>query len=599
MSPAESLSGPSNAPLPPVTRTAVPLTEDPSGQKPAIGTWPAWVIAFCVAFAFFAATVAPDVLMMDSGEYHWSTWLFPRNNLPQGPQNLVRMHVNYLMTAKVFALLIPLGNWFLRINLFSALNAAITAGNISLLTFALTRSRAATVLAFLSLVLGQTFWQYSVIAEVLTFQAATLTAEILLLYLWTTSGRFSWLLVLWLVNGYACGAHVQNGLASPVYLVITVAALWKGRVRPWQALACAAAWMAAYSPYLVFCLRHVEMAGGWRASLTSATAGDYGGQMWQVNPWIWLRGILYIGLNYPTGLALLCFPGLVALYKAHVGRSFKWGLLGATGANFLFAMTYNVPDQQSFFIPTYAALTVLIGLGASLVLRHPPAWTGAFLLAVLPVPIYAVLPTVLQMPEAQHLPVPHPSQSIAYRDPYEFYLKPWKTGRHNERRYIEETLAVLPERSIFLCSSTIREGMRAVQVVESRHPQLLLDPSMQSLAANLEHSLGQKSRWQRPVFLWAPRGSGVPDAFYQHCRLIPRGLIWEALPPDDAEGFLRDLRGRTRPGDDQADGSGPGLWYWCEPQANCTVPVFPADVRDNDANHRLQSGSNGVTDPAA
>lgn len=523
------------------------MAADPSQKVSQVLLWPIWLAAFGAALALYAATLAPDVLMMDSGEYQWSTWLFPHNDLPQGPQNLVRMHFNYLMASKAFALLVPLGSWFLRINLFSAAAAAVTAGNISVLTYALTRSRAATVLAFLALVLGQTFWEYSVIAEVLTLQAATLTAEILLLYVWTTSGRFSWLLALWLVNGFAAGAHVQNGLATPIYLAITLVAFWQGRVRLWQGLACTAVWLAGFSPYLVFCIHQLAAAGGWKASMVSATAGGYASHMWQVDPrmWrIWLRGLLFIGLNYPTGLALLWIPGLVALYRNRVGGAFKWGLLGAAGVNLLFAMTYNVPDQQSFFVPAYGVLAVLIGMGGSLLLRDRLAWIGAFILAVQVIPVYAVLPTVLQQPWVKHLPMPAPSQDVAYRDPYEFYLKPWKTGRHNERRYVEEVLAVLPEDSIFLCGSTIREAMKAVQVVESRHTRLRLDLPTEALADNLQSQADHRNRWRNPVFLWAPKGPGVPGAFSRHCRLIPRGLIWEAIPPEDSDGFLRDLQGQ-------------------------------------------------------
>jgi len=242
--------------------------------------WLIWLAAFAAALALYVATLAPDVLMMDSGEYQWSTWLFPHNPLPQGPRNLVRMHVNYLMAAKAFALLVPLGSWFLRINLFSAVAAAIAAGNVGVLTFALTRSRAATVLALLALVLGQTFWTYSVIAEVLTLQAATVSGELLLLYFWATSGRFRWLLGLWLVNGLAAGAHVQNGLATPIYLGITLIALWQGRVRLRQVLACAAVWLAGFGPYLVFCIQRWPPAGAgkrpWVRPQRGSTPGGCG-----------------------------------------------------------------------------------------------------------------------------------------------------------------------------------------------------------------------------------------------------------------------------------------------------------------------------------
>lgn len=506
-----------------------------------------WLGGFAAALALYAATLAPDVLMMDSGEYQWSTRLFPHNPLPQGPGNLVRVHFNYLLAAKAFALLVPVGSWFLRINLFSAVAAAIAAGNVSALTFSLTRSAAATVLAFLALVLGQTFWTYAVIAEVLTLQAATLSGELLLLYFWATSGRFRWLLALWLLNGLAAGAHVQNGLATPIYLLTTLIALWQGRIQLRQVLACAGGWLAGFSPYLVFCAQKISESGGWQAALGSATTGAYGGQMWQLHPsmWrVWLKGVMFIVLNYPTGLALLVIPGLAALHRHAAGTAFKWGLVGAAGVNLLFAMTYRVPDQQSFFVPAYALLAPLIGLGAASLFRHPLVWANAFLLAILVVPIYADLPEVLQEPAiASRLPVSPPAQTIAYRDPYEFYLKPWKTGRNNERRYIEEVLAVLPERAVFLCNSTARDGIKAVQVVEGQHAELQLGATPRELADLLETSTDGRARWRQPVYTWAPLGSGVPSAIARHCRFIVREHVWEVLPPEDPQAFRKDLLG--------------------------------------------------------
>jgi hypothetical protein len=391
-----------------------------------------------------------------------------------------------------------------------------------------------------------------VIAEVLTLQAATLSGELLLLYFWATSGRFRWLLGLWLVNGFAAGAHVQNGLATPIYLAITLVALWKGRVRFRQVLTCAIVWLAGFSPYLIFCIHEMAASGGWRAALGSATTGEYAGRMWQFSPamWkVWLRGVLFIGLNYPTGLALLVIPGVVALYRNTVSAAFKWGLLGAAGVNLLFAITYRVPDQQSFFVPAYAALSLLIGLGASLLLRRRLAWIEAFGLAILVVPIYAKLPGILQEPQVaarlDRLGVHAPSQAVAYRDPYEFYLKPWKTGRDNERRYIEEVLAVVPDQAVLLCNSTALEGIKAVQIVESRQPHLEMNASSQDLAALLEVGPDQKGRWRRPVYTWAPLGGGVPPALARHCRFIMRGQVWEVLPPEDRDAFLSDLSGSS------------------------------------------------------
>ncbi len=143
------------------------------------------------------------------------------------------------------------------------------------------------------------------------------------------------------------------------------------------------------------------------SALASMTMGSWAGHMWQMNPKVWLRGVMAIGLNYPTGLALLYIPGVMALRGRSVPARFRWAWLAVIGVNLAFAISYRVPDQQSFFIPTYAAAGALIGLGAAQVFHRRLTWAVGFALAILVVPVYALLPTVLRLPAvASRLPLP-------------------------------------------------------------------------------------------------------------------------------------------------------------------------------------------------
>ncbi len=486
--------------------------------------WPIWVIAFGAALALYAATVTPDVLMMDYGEYQRSTWMFPHIEPPQGLGSLVRVHINYLMAAKIFGSLVPVGQWAVRANLFSGLAGAIAVGNACVLAFALTRSRAAASLTWLALALGQTSWLYAVIAHVLSFQAATISTELLFLFLWAQSGRFPWLLALWAVNGIACGAHVQNGLATPVYLVVLIAALRQGRIDLKQVVLCLGVWLACFSPYPAFCLRQwmAQERGG--SVLASMTMGSWAGRMWQLNPRVWVRGLLAIGLNYPTGLALFYIPGVIALARLARPSGFRWAWLAVIAPNLLFAMTYNVPDQQSFFIPTYAAAGPLIGLGAAWVLRGRSAWAAALLLGVLVIPVYAALPTIVRQPEiAKRLPLPRPN-SLAYRDPYEFYLKPWKTGWHNDRQYLEKALGSLPPEAVFFCNQTIFDGLRTLQVVESQRRDVMLNPEPAETRQEHQQARQDGSRMAKAGLHVGPDGSvGTADP-ERPLPLHPEGL---------------------------------------------------------------------------
>jgi len=502
----------------------------------------AWLAGATGALALYAATVAPDVLMMDSGEYQWQTWLFPEIVLPQGLPNLVRVHFNYLVLAKLFGLLVPLGNWAFRINLFSCVAASIAVGNACALTYALTRCRLATALTFAALALGQTFWEYAVIAEVLSLQAAMVSAELLLLYKWGQTRRPGWLVALWALNGMGSAAHVQNGLGAPVYLVLTLGALWQGRLNWRQTALCAGVWLAGFTPYLLYVLHEIGTGEGFASGLTSATVGEYGARMLQFKPKVLLRGLLSIGLNYPTGLALLCIPGLVQAVRRPLPRPFVWGWLAVIGVNLVFVMTYDVPDQHSFFVPVYAAAAPLIGLGAVSLLKSRSRWTIAFVLALLAVPVYAALPAIVRQPAvAKLLPLPAVSQ-IPYRDPREFYLVPWKTGRYNERRYVEEVFKALPPDAVFYCCSTAYDGIRTVQLTESRRQDVLLNPPAASLVDLIVRTDSNGVRWARPVFAWAPADQAVPQALTDYCRAEPRGIVWEMRLPEKPEPLTARLR---------------------------------------------------------
>lgn len=527
------------------TPVLVPIS--PSATSLRLSPRVVWLIAGTAALALYAATVAPDALMMDYGDYQKSAWLFPHVEPPQGLGSLVRVHINYLMAAKLFGMLVPLGQWAVRVNLFSAVAASIAVANASVLAFAMTRSKPAAALTWLALALGQTSWQYSVIPHVLPFQAATFSAEILVLYLWTGSSNFRWLLALWAINGLAAGTHIQNGLATPVYLALLLAAWWQGRVHLKHVIICLGIWLAGFAPFLVFCIREWIAHSPSGSVIASMTVGHWGGRMWQMNPRVWLRGLLLIGLNYPTGLALLYIPGVLALRRPGLPKAFRWSYLAILSINLLFAMTYNVPDQQSFFVPTYAAAAPLIGLGAVLLFKNRVSWMVAFVLAVLVVPVYAALPTIVRQPLlASRLPLPK-ANILPYRDPYEFYLKPWKTGWHNDRRYMEEALGALPQGAIFFCSSTVYDGIRAVQTIESRRADLTLNPPETLLGDNIDVRNGLAPRWRRPVYCWSATEKGVPKTLAQYCQFVARGIIWEVLPPQDTAKFISDAAGHKVP----------------------------------------------------
>jgi hypothetical protein len=103
-------------------------------------------------------------------------------------------------------------------------------------------------------------------------------------------------------------------------------------------------------------------------------------------------------------------------------------------------------------------------------------------------------------------------------------------------------LAGLPPAAVFYCCSTAYDGIKAVQLIESRRPDITLNPPVESLIDLVNRRDGNASQWYRPVYAWAPADQAVPRALTEYCRVIARGILWEIQPAEDSDGLVDDLR---------------------------------------------------------
>ncbi len=112
------------------------------------------------AFVVYLRTLAPGVLDGDSGEWQYMA------NILGVPHSTG--YPTYVLLAKVITLF-PVGNAAWRVNLFSALCAALTIPIVYLLAKRVARARAAAVLAASFFALMPTLWASATIAEVYAF----------------------------------------------------------------------------------------------------------------------------------------------------------------------------------------------------------------------------------------------------------------------------------------------------------------------------------------------------------------------------------------------------------------------------------------------
>jgi len=526
-----------------------------------------WLLAFGGALVLFVLTLAPDVLMMDSGEYQVAALRFPHLALGDRPADLVRIHPVYLAVARLVSF-VPISNLAARVNFVSALFAAIAVANAALLTWWITRNAWAALLATLVLCFGHTLWAFAVIAEVMTMLAALLTVELLCWWLYFQTGRTRWLLALALLNGLGVATHLQLGLSTPIYVAGLLVLCNRRQLTFPFLLAWAAIWLIGTLPYSVIVAYYAVHTGDWHFILTSATYGRFGATPRQFAMRTLLRGLAAIPLNYPTLLILFAVPGVTRLRRT-APPIFTAILLGVLAIQLLFVLTYNVPDQYSFFVPIYPIAAVLIGVGAAGVLADRLARVALVLLAIMPVPIYAVAAPALRKANVRLF-----NRAIPYRDPYDFFIKPWKCGDRGQSRYVSEVFAQLPPDAVLLTSYTMEFMLEYGQLADNRRPDVLLVDDPIDLLKQLAAGADGKPAWRRPVFANDVEAKDFPAPLREQCAPHRIGLLWQLEPPADADALTRALLGQPPPGQTAPPSQSPPT-----PPARSSASTAPAALR--------------------
>ncbi len=325
---------------------------------------------FLITLAIYVRTLAPSVVFLfdDTLDFQFT---IPRLGIAHQTG-----YPLYTLLGKLFALLIPLNDAAFRLNLFSAICAALAVTTLYLAirpitTYRLPRAFAALVFAF-----GGTFWSQAIIAEIYALQLL-LTALVLSLALRlplrdarsTPHALRLTLYALALVMGLGL-AHQR--LILLVYPAIAIYYLLLTSPRDLSTLARAALIFAM--PLLLYAyipLRGaVGSADGTYANTLPGfwawvTASQYTVFLTQ-NPLNIQRDASFYAALFQNqftlaGLALAAI-GFIALWRV---RRREWILL--TLALILpagFAFNYKVADVDVFFLTTFMLLAVFAGVGA-------------------------------------------------------------------------------------------------------------------------------------------------------------------------------------------------------------------------------------------
>jgi hypothetical protein len=164
------------------------------------------VLSSILSLALYLRTLTPGLLHGDSGEFQSLAYLLGHTH-PTG-------YPVYLVLAKL-ATFLPLGDVAYRVNLFSALMAALTVAGVYLSGRLLVKYRGIALIGAMALAISPTFWSQAVIAEVYTPGSAFLILILLALLWWNQTKKPLTLYLAGLLGGLSLGVHMSVVLLAP------------------------------------------------------------------------------------------------------------------------------------------------------------------------------------------------------------------------------------------------------------------------------------------------------------------------------------------------------------------------------------------------
>jgi len=481
-----------------------------------------------MAGVLYVLTCAPTILWQDSGLYIYRVW----HNDIQGNLGLALAHPLYILIGIVVKY-IPIGQFAYRVNLISAVAAAIAVANLFLLLRLWLGRNLPAIIAAITLAVSWTFWQHAVIAEVYTLYAAQMLGELIMLLQYIRTKNTGYLYLLGLFNGLSIANHMWGVISFTCYAVFILLLLVRRQIGLKHFAIIILLWVIGAAPYEYLIIKNIILSGNVQATLASAVFGN----TWQggvlnlsISLKIVLENIIFILLNFPTPNLALFFVGLAALRKTAPNRSFAYIIFAMLALYFLFAFRYTVPDRYVFFLPFYCLAAVLIGLGADVVLRQCEHRAMIFVMlafALLPILTYFATPAVagkFYKPLGQRRQRP-------YRDEYIYFLQPWKTGYRGAERFASEALDIVEKNAIIYADSTTVHSILYVQQVNNKRTDVRIVSEYDNgkdAPVFTEDTIEQLME-NSAVYVVSPVPGYCPQFLLEQYKFKQIGVLWKVI----------------------------------------------------------------------
>jgi len=507
--------------------------------------FPVWWYAsvFCGALVLYAISCAPGALWQDSGLIQYRIW----HNDIEGFSGLAISHPLFYLLA-IGAKYIPLGEFGHRVNLLAAIAAAAAVANVFLFIHLWLGRKFPALVAALTLGVSHTFWAHASIIETYTLWAALFSAELIMLLQYVKTRRVGYLYWLGLLNGLAIAVHMLASIPLACYAVFLIVLLAKKEIRTRNMLAVVVLWIVGALPYEYLIIKNIVQTGDIAGTLASAAFGVH----WQgavlntsLSAKLAKQNFLYILYNFATPNILLFFVGCFALLRDTARPWLRSMLLVLAVLFFVFAFRYTVKDRYAFFIPFYCVASIIIGAGAHVanekaqrhrgteVQRHFVTLCLSYFVplclaaSLLPMVVYAYAPgfaVKMQLDLGTRADIP-------YRNDYQYFLQPWKTGYDGAERFAEQALEAVENNAIIYADSTTVVSLLYVQEVKGTRPDVKITSgaAKSKSAPRLDKTTVEQLLQDSHVYVVSAKPDYCPAFILDNYELVQAGLLWRVV----------------------------------------------------------------------
>ncbi|MBC7878787.1 MAG: DUF2723 domain-containing protein [Anaerolineales bacterium] len=336
------------------------------------------LLIFIASLILYIRTLAPSLLYGDSAEFQTIAYTLGIGH-PTG-------YPVYILLAKLFTFL-PFGDVAYRVNLLSAVAAALTISLVYLILRKLGTWQIPAILSVFFLAFAELFWKHASIAEIYTVSAACLALIIYAILAWRGSGNPRWLFVAGIFGGLSLGIHTTvslSGISIFLYLVLSTR-----QKTDWiQASLGSILGLVIFLSSFLF-LDYLNASAGYyntvvyhALSVWGMTPADFdspferlaflyfppqfSGQFLAVPSEMIIERLrdFFSDASWNIWIALIGIASLFVSRKNSVSRWCEAILLFIAFFTFLlFAASYDVYDYYVFYIPAILILVIAIGLG--------------------------------------------------------------------------------------------------------------------------------------------------------------------------------------------------------------------------------------------